>query len=114
MHAGPPVDCSAGTQSRLTAPIDGLYLVEASLEWAANSTGRRQLEVVKNNAVFEEGDTRPAIGLGDTEQSIASEMNLNAGDYVAVQATQDSGSALSLPDSELNHFAMTWIGPPPE
>src|SRR5215211_4061917 len=98
MHTDPPGDCSPGAQSRLTAAVDGLYVVSATIGWASAPTGDRRLEIRRTNvggAAEIASDTRMAATNAGTEQTASTMIDLSAGDYVQVFATQDSGSDLA-------------------
>jgi hypothetical protein len=112
LHADPPAGCSAGTQTRLTAPIDGLYVVAAGIVWASDSDGRRQAEMILNGSGAVAGDYRVAVSGAATVQDVSTLLDLDAGDYVEVQAFQDGGEPLALTNSTSTFLAATWVGPP--
>jgi hypothetical protein len=117
LHDDPPADCSVGTQSRLTAPIDGIYTIEGEVTWGTDNSGRRQLEIVVTPAaggpLSVASDYRPGVIGAATGQSTSTTIALGAGDSAELRATQTSGSALDLGTSVESYFAMTWIAPPP-
>jgi hypothetical protein len=116
MHTDPPGDCSPAMQSRLAAPIDGIYTVTAAVGWSSNDNGDRTIELVRTNVGGPTGvgaDTRPAVTGGGMDQSVATIINLEGGDYVEARVTQDSGSPLTLGNSIDTYLAMAWVGPPP-
>jgi hypothetical protein len=97
--------------TRLTAPISGIYGVTATSKWDVSATGARQLRLLLNGAttfahVREAGDTEPA-------HCIATFMNLASGDYVETVVRHNAGADLALtPTSALPmYFAMHWLSP---
>jgi hypothetical protein len=94
----------------LTAPIDGIYQITASVEWQANTSGRRLLAVYGPPAMKESFDSRPPVSgaFENTFQTLAATRALNAGDSIYLSASQTSGGALFAFDPELS---MTWAGP---
>lgn len=109
MHAG-------GSPSRLTVPVGmtGVFLVMASVSYAANATGIRGARLVKNGVTDLTIAFLPAVsssGLGPTV--VVSWLGtLTAGDYVEVQAFQDSGGALNTGSAgrvTANQFSITRV-----
>ena len=101
--------------SRLTAPVAGKYLITASAEWTANTSGRRILILVLNGSAQIMRDSvspNNTSSLGP-EQSLETVYQLGAGDYVEVVAYQDSGSSLAVQayDKASPAFSMDWIAP---
>jgi hypothetical protein len=111
LHIDPPAGCTAGTQSRLTVPIDGIYLVSAGLVWPSDPDGRRQLEVLVNGAAEAVGDSRPAVTGVGTVENVSTALRLSAGDYVETRAFQNSGGSLALEDFGETYLAGIWLGP---
>src|SRR5215211_142156 len=74
VHFEPPANCAPATQSRLTAPVDGIYTVSAAVGWSSNDTdGDRTIELVRTNIGGPAGigaDTRPAVSAGGMDQSV--------------------------------------------
>jgi hypothetical protein len=80
---------------RLTAHVPGIYRVTVSGSWAANPNGAVRLlqpEKTWGNAphtgeseVFD-SVTTPPLAVGTTDQSLSSEIALDANDYVTLQA----------------------------
>jgi hypothetical protein len=99
--------------SRLTAPISGVYDVDAQVVWPGNSNGARELVIMKDGAPFVGRSSITVNSATDVvEQQVSTQVDLRAGDYVELLARQSSGGALSLL-SEDNEpiFAMHWLGP---
>lgn len=95
--------------SRLTAPITGLYLIGASVEFAANATGIRQFTLRLNGTTI--------IGVIDQVLSSAGGVTwlttdtiyrLVAGDYVEVVAAQNSGGNLNV-NASGNYSPEFWM-----
>jgi hypothetical protein len=102
--------------SRLTAPVDGIYLVTASVRWESSTAGVRQLaiegEIGGVTTSLANSDT-PATGL--SHQSLAHVIQLSAGDYVELEVRQDSGGELDLDKANQNspEFTLNWLAPGP-
>jgi hypothetical protein len=90
----------------LTAPIAGVYLVEATVSWeASDGAGVRAITV---GGPFGAGDVRPqAAPTGNTVTNASAIMEFFPGDEVHIVATQTSGSALNA----LGQLSMIWLGP---
>ena len=108
---------------RLTAPIAGVYAIEAGVRWAANATGFRfagicinQLPAdcsIDDNIAVSEYATNDDPGVGAlklTQQSVSTQVKLAAGAIVHVVVTQDSGVALNVDPFRATYLAMTWVG----
>jgi hypothetical protein len=100
--------------SRLTAPVDGIYLVTAQVRWQS-SFGRRVLSLRRNEKVTVGGTTDLLTVPDDRAQEVTSQVRLNAGDFIEAGVLQISGAPLSvLKDGEYSpEFAMTWLAPGP-
>jgi hypothetical protein len=111
------------TPDTLTAPIAGVYSIEAGVRWSANPTGFRfagicinQLPAdcaVLDNVAVSEYATNDDPGVGTpklTQQSVSTQLKLAAGDIVHVIVTQDSGVTLTVDQWRATHVAMTWVG----
>lgn len=82
---------------RLTAPVTGLYDIGASVDFAANSTGYRQIALRLNGATFIAAQMGNAVASPQAHQvQVSTQYHLTAGDYVEVRATQGSGGALNI------------------
>lgn len=102
--------------SRLTAPVTGIYAVTAQFTWGGSAgTGSRFAGLMKN------GSTLIARSLqvpGDDDENMATQVRLAAGDYVEVQVLQTSGSSLTVAANGMAQqftpeFSMTWLAPGP-
>lgn len=89
---------NAVNNSRLTIPAGhaGKYIAAATLGYAANATGRRQLGIKKNGTVYVALVTLPTQtdGTGWTMTVVTPVLDLVAGDYLEVAVYQTSGGAL--------------------
>jgi len=105
---------NATNNSRLTAPVTGIYAVTAQVVWAPAS-GNRELLLRKNGTTEIARDSRQPTGV-DFAQSVTTQVRLQAGDYVEAwvyqSSTQDPlpiyASAERSPE-----FSMTWLAPGP-
>ena len=95
---------------RLTVPagLGGYYLVGGHIEFAANTTGRRGIQIVHSvgSAVIAEDDESPtnaAFGL-----SVSTLWSMAVGEYVTLQVYQNSGGALNV-NASARYSAEFWI-----
>jgi hypothetical protein len=103
MHSLP-----AGVNSRLTAPVDGVYRVSANMLWFTNNPSGFRFLILLRNGAFVEQVFQPGAGELGFSQQLSTDINLLAGQYAEVAVEQDSGSNLSvLPRS----FTMSWVAP---
>jgi hypothetical protein len=107
---------NATNNSRLTAPVPGIYAVTAQFTWGGSAgTGSRFGGLMKN------GSTLIARSLqvpGDDDENMATQERLAAGDYVEVVVLQTSGSGLNVAANGMAQqftpeFSMTWLAPGP-
>lgn len=96
-----------GTPSRIYCRVDGLYLVHAYFPWeATTASGVRQLWVEKNGATTYLKNTMSAangvIASGVLGQTLVAPISLVAGDYIEVQAWQNSGILVSATGIEVS------------
>jgi hypothetical protein len=89
--------------SRLTCKTAGKYMITASVEFAANATGNRLLELRLNTGGVAQGGTilaadyRSNMGAGVvTRLSVSRQFSMAVNDYVELNVYQDSGGALNL------------------
>jgi hypothetical protein len=114
LHEDPPPECAPVTQSRLTAPIRGVYVVSAGLSWSLDDDGRRQLEILQSD----NGDTQmmavdqvEASSTGATVQALSTIVGLDASDSVEARGTQNSGDSLTLGSGPNTYLSMAWLSP---
>lgn len=111
---------SAAQPSRFYAPEPGRYSIGGNIVWAANATGYRIAALRINSGGVNTGGstlnywTAQAVPSTATSLPIAlTDVYLNAGDYLEVFATQNSGGALNVGTGNgiTSTFSMSWIGP---
>jgi hypothetical protein len=105
-----------GNPNALTAPIDGTYLVTASINWANNAQGGvRLISVQRSNADYIAHDVVPGTNpaAGGTVQTTSALVRLGAGNSVFLSVFQNSGSTVNVIDVDESspEFAMTWVAP---
>ena len=108
---------AAAQPSRLTAPIDGIYRVTASLTWPTDPDGTRMLFVRRHAGSGPNVGTpistqtvsaNPSVDQA-TDQAIATDFVMEAGDYVTMTAlTCPVGGIGTVSQATLG---MTWAGP---
>ncbi len=101
--------------SRLIAPIDGLYVITAELDWrSVAAPGTFRLASLRLNGTNHQvaGSQVAPVPTGVdgsfTSHSVVTTLKLAAGDYVELYADQDTGGALAIAEAFLQ---MTWISP---
>lgn len=83
------------TTTRFTAARDGHYLAACNIIWASNSTGWREIRVLKNGTTQMDLVTQNASGSPDYQNSITP-VHLGVGDYIEFQGYQTSGGTLDV------------------
>jgi hypothetical protein len=107
---------SSVNNTRLTAPIDGVYLITANVFWAPNTTGRRDLGLAVNGH-FVAFVAQPATSaVSEVPLTVTTAYLLEAGDFAEAKVEQTSGAGLNLDvgtgGSETSpEVSMTWLGP---
>ena len=82
---------------RLTAPTAGKYRVSAILQYGGSASGSlRQIRFHKNGTQFATHSTDPNGAAAAFSMAASTTVDLAAGDYVTVEAYQDSGGNLDL------------------
>lgn len=91
-----PMHDNATNNSRITIRTAGKYQIEGYVCFAANSTGVRRVEIVKNGTVSLRSNSSPAVaGISTTIQAdVTAALAIN--DYIEIQAYQTSGGNLAL------------------
>lgn len=101
---------SGATPTVLTAPVTGLYLVTASVAWAAVASSETAIFFIKNltfSALF--GDSAiPGTGATNAN-ALTALLSLVAGDTVSVAVFQDSGSAIDVDGGNVTQFGMVLL-----
>lgn len=99
---------------RLTAPIAGKYLITATLEFASNTSGRREMRLLLNGSTIIAQDIRTGSISGITSpMTLTTVYALAQNDYVEIQVWQNRGGALNVLSSGnySPEFAMHWLMP---
>ena len=109
---------TATNNSRLTAPVTGVYQINGRVHWDNDAAGVRQLRIEKNlglpvaKTIAEAMDTASATdGL---TQNVSTISHLSAGDYVELRVSQQNLTATAVDTLADPGFApelsMAWIG----
>lgn len=86
---------SSSDKGKLIISTSGYYLVEASIKFAANSTGNRGLKIRKNSGnTAIAGQFSPTAAGNSHFMSVSTLYNFSPGDYVTISLYQNSGSNL--------------------
>lgn len=101
--------------SRLTAPVKGIYALSASVTWSSDPDGSRFVGLKKNGDTFVAAQTQPAIAGHPTDQEVSHQVLLQEGDYVEVKVHQFSDNRLAVIKFHETspEFSMTWLAPGP-
>lgn len=89
-----------------TVPVAGAYLLTASMRWAPNSSGERQLQV-RRNGTQSETLAVPATSNPRGSGTVSVVIPCAAGDTLGISARQTSGSDLAFGDSSANEVWLT-------
>jgi hypothetical protein len=83
---------------RIAVTRTGNYQVHGVVEFAANATGIRRIQLAKNGSALSQTVVAgPNLGASEPAQvQTQALLALTAGDYITMQAFQDSGGALNL------------------
>ena len=105
--------------SRLTAPVDGIYLVSAQIEWEENGSGSRILRLMKggtNGVTLARDDRFPSSApFNSPPVNLSTVARFAAGEFVVADVQQSSGgnlAILQLPERS-PELSMTWLAPGP-
>lgn len=95
---------------RITIATTGIYILTASIQWAANATGKRVLLLYVDGTDDYGRLEIPAVtGGGTTSMTINSvPRQLTAGQYAECWVFQDSGGALDI--NAQPYFGVHWFG----
>ena len=106
------VHSTSTNNSRLTAPVAGVYEITGDVIWHPNSAGTREMEIVKNGTTTVAYAEMPP-GSSSVGQEVTTQLRLAAGDYVELQLFQNSTSTVIVSAlSDMSPiFAMHWLGP---
>lgn len=89
-----------------TVPVAGAYLVTASMRWASNSSGERELQV-RHNGTQSETLVVPAASIPRGAGALSVVIPCAAGDTLGISARQTSGADLSFGGSSANEVWLT-------
>jgi hypothetical protein len=106
---------TATNNSRLTAPVKGIYAVSASVTWSSDPDGTRFVGLKRNGDTFVAAQTQPAIAGNPTDQEVSQQVLLQEGDYVEVRVHKVSGNPIAVLKFQESspEFSMTWLAPGP-
>jgi hypothetical protein len=102
--------------SRLTAPVTGIYAVTAQVEWSQQNVGSRYMELRRAGTLTRIAKERMvAVGGHPTHQELTTQVRLGAGEGVELAVQQDADTDVFIhalreysPD-----LSMTWLAPGP-
>lgn len=81
--------------SRITFQVAGKYLLGATIQWQANGTGLRQVELRLNGATtIAATNSDPSDAALVTRQEVQTLRDFVASDYLEVRVRQDSGGSI--------------------
>jgi hypothetical protein len=93
--------------TRVTVPVDGIYLIATRVSWSNNVDGRRSATVFVNDSTMM-SDQR--VASGPSSNAVSGLRRLSAGDYVELRLFQNSGVDVNVNSAYLD---VTWLGPAP-
>lgn len=99
---------------RLTAPVAGMYAITANVEFASNTSGRREMRLLLNGSTIIAQEIRAgAISGINSPIHLSTLYYLAQNDYVEVQVWQNRGGNLNVLASAnfSPEFAMHWLSP---
>ncbi len=110
MHA------AGGDNTRLVAPVGGIYQVSGLVKWYAGADGTRFISVRKNGGSIVASDAGPAApGTDQTVQSLSALVKLAAGDYLQLLTDETSAGTPLIdgcpPSDPCPQFSMNWVSP---
>ena len=98
--------------SLLRPPIDGTYLITASVEWEAAVGGRRELQIDATGARVAATSITPNAFDASPFQSVTAIRRLGVGSVVTARVTQTSGAPLAVRElTGTPTLSIAWIGP---
>lgn len=100
--------------TRLTAPIDGVYLIGGSVLFGPSTTSSRSINLIENDFTTLARTYDDYTADDYLPVSAVTTAKLRAGDYVEVEAARSGGAAISIVSSGPQFspaFWMTWIAP---
>jgi len=101
---------TASNSSNIYVKTTGWYQLSAQINFLANAVGVRQIRLTKNgSAIDRTAATNGAISGSPTFVSTSIVTFLQDGDYIAVEAIQNSGGALNVLNNE-SHLSIAFVG----
>jgi hypothetical protein len=101
--------------SRLVAPVAGIYSVSGHVSWPLGTQGSRELFLIANIGITSQAIASSAIRTNDTaetKQSVSTIIKLSAGDFVELEVRQSSGITEAVQVTDHSPvLAMAWLGP---
>lgn len=102
---------SSGDPTQLICRLPGYYLINAHVRLAANATGGRGINLVKNGSTALVGNVYAAFSGIDAHIQCSAIVKLDTGDYIEAKAYQNSGAALDAVAISSNlHFEWIRLG----
>ena len=106
---------NGANSTRLTAPVTGVYQIDAGASWTANNTSFRFLGIYHGNAP---GGTEIAASevsansdnARETQQTASTLYKLSAGDYIEIGVAHSTAAPLNLLNDSRTFVSMTWVG----
>lgn len=98
--------------TRLTCVKDGMYIINAILSFAANTTGNRDLLLLRNGTEYIGQQRLQAFASGVTYCNVCVSMPLAVNDYIEMQGRQYSGGSLGIyyANTSSNWMSLVRIG----
>lgn len=97
--------------SRLTAPVDGIYLIVGTVTFDSNATGERIAFIYVNGSAQICRSRVSANAAGETDLCVSALWQLAAADYAELAVVQSSGGSLNLTNiSVAREFGMARVG----
>lgn len=93
------------SNTRLTMPYDGVYQIDAYVEWQTSPTGsfRRMLLRLNGGGNLITQNSFPLTGIA-THNAVGITQRFTKGDYIEMMVTHDRGADLSVNSGEANNF----------
>ena len=106
---------NAANNSRLTAPVSGIYAISAQVSLNHSSPGTfRVLTVIRNDAASIARVTADASTTGTQSLEANTQVLLQAGDYIEAALFHDAGGLVAEKLGEVSpEFSMAWVAPGP-
>jgi len=105
---------SAASPSRFTAPVAGIYEVNASIAWSGSTAGARTMRVLRNGVAVARSRVVPTIN-DELDQPLSAMVALGAGQYLELEVNQTSGvdplAIQSYANTQATYMSVAWLGP---